>query len=59
MMILGAFGENYPLPEESAGRYVVPQLNLNYNETYQLKIITACWGSISVRHDSGKTNPAD
>ena len=41
MMLLGEYGENFPLTEESAGKYVVPQLNLNFNETYQLKIITA------------------
>jgi hypothetical protein len=39
--IIGAQGETYPLIEQTGGRYVTPQLNLNYNETYWLKIITS------------------
>ena len=41
VMVLGAFSENYPLKEQGNGRYVADHLNLNYNEVYQLKIITA------------------
>src|ERR1700722_17573378 len=37
--VIGENAETYPLIETGNGNYIAPQLNLNYNETYQLKII--------------------
>lgn len=39
--VIGGNAETYPLIEIGNGKYIAPQLNLNYNETYQLKIITS------------------
>ena len=39
--VIGENAETYPLPELGNGKYIARQLNLNYNETYQLKIITS------------------
>jgi hypothetical protein len=38
--VVGANGDSYNLTEQTAGKYAVPQLNLNTNELYWLKIIT-------------------
>lgn len=38
--IIGQQGESFPLIEQSSGRYVIAGLNLNLNETYQLRINT-------------------
>jgi hypothetical protein len=39
--VVGQTGENYPLIDQGSGRYVTDQLNLNSDETYQLKIVTS------------------
>jgi hypothetical protein len=39
--VIGENAEIYPLIELGNGKYIAPQLNLNYNETYRLKIITS------------------
>ncbi|HLX91107.1 MAG TPA: DUF4249 domain-containing protein [Puia sp.] len=39
--VVGINGDVYPLIEQSPGRYVVDQLNLNQNELYKLQITTA------------------
>src|SRR5580704_2286044 len=39
--VIGQNGESFPLAEQTSGRYVTDHLDLNNNETYQLKIITA------------------
>lgn len=39
-MVIGQSSEIIPLQEEGNGRYKSDQLNLNNNETYQLKIVT-------------------
>jgi hypothetical protein len=38
--IVGENAETYPLIDLGNGKYITSQLNLNYTETYQLKIIT-------------------
>lgn len=39
--VIGENAEIYPLTETGNGKYIAPGLNLNYNETYQLKILTS------------------
>jgi hypothetical protein len=39
--VVGANGENFPLTENSPGRYVSPSLSLNTGEQYRLKILTS------------------
>jgi hypothetical protein len=39
--VIGENAEVYPLIETGNGRYIAPGLTLNYNETYQLKILTS------------------
>jgi hypothetical protein len=41
LSVVGANGDTYNLSEQSSGRYVIDQLNLNINELYKLKIITS------------------
>jgi hypothetical protein len=38
--IIGSNADTYTLQEVGNGKYIIPSLNLNYNETYQLKIVT-------------------
>jgi hypothetical protein len=39
--VVGASGDMYGLTEQSSGRYVISQLNLNNNEFYRLSIVTS------------------
>ena len=41
LMVIGASGEQYPLYEQGNGKYATDHLNLNFNENYQLRIITS------------------
>jgi hypothetical protein len=41
LSVVGTAGDTYNLSEQSSGRYVTDQLNLNMNEFYKLKIITS------------------
>jgi len=56
--IIGLQGETYPLIEQTGGRYTSPQLNLNYNETYFLKIITSNGKQYISDSISAKQTPA-
>jgi hypothetical protein len=55
--VVGQNSEIYPLVEQGNGRYAIDQLNLNLNETYQLKIITSNGDEYLSDTLSTKTNP--
>ena len=40
VIVMGALGETFLMPEKGSGRYIIDHLPLNTGEIYQLKIIT-------------------